>query len=448
MIQENMLTMLEISRELNTGTAFTKFLLNRFEKFLSPDTSSRLLPLYSQKDVSLLLEIKHFLDSGLLPSQIEEDLANRESDEMTGLAGQFLTGTNEDIRVSKDGLKLIKSLFSDISDQQRRIAAAHEKRAMAEERKAVAIEKRAAAEEKKASAMNNIAMALQEMNRMKIQSPETMQIVHHASSILDPDSGVLENFGSGSGKSMADSDLENELDNLSELLEKDEIEGESPPVEPFGTEDCHARIQDGEEPGIQEKRLQISDDLSRLLEDDQALELSCLEIDQTDDLNQLIDAVSMEREASAGLDDLFLLLEQEPDLDDLSLLLDPGDPRNTASPSGPEGMDDLCLLIEDEDQFVSGNLSEEDSSLEPPMDDLSLLLDKVPSLKPEITPQEDIEAYKAEVMKIIIQLKSQGTRAQETARRLNQDQVPTLSGKPEWSVKALKQIYTFIDSAR
>ena len=55
--------------------------------------------------------------------------------------------------------------------------------------------------------------------------------------------------------------------------------------------------------------------------------------------------------------------------------------------------------------------------------------------------------YKAAVMQIIIELKSSGMSPGETTDRLNKDEVPTLSGKPQWRESAIAKIYGFIDSA-
>ena len=50
-------------------------------------------------------------------------------------------------------------------------------------------------------------------------------------------------------------------------------------------------------------------------------------------------------------------------------------------------------------------------------------------------------------MKIIIELKTKGLDIEETTNRLNTSSIKTLSGKPEWSQKAIAQIYKFIESA-
>jgi uncharacterized protein YlxP (DUF503 family) len=83
-----------------------------------------------------------------------------------------------------------------------------------------------------------------------------------------------------------------------------------------------------------------------------------------------------------------------------------------------------------------------------PLDDLGALINDTPSLKPDITPEDNLKEYKAAVMKIILGLKTQNLSAEETTKRLNQDGVQTISGKSQWSEKAISQIYKFIDSAK
>jgi hypothetical protein len=100
-------------------------------------------------------------------------------------------------------------------------------------------------------------------------------------------------------------------------------------------------------------------------------------------------------------------------------------------------LDDLSALVADIP--VDAPLEE---------DDLSALVEDAPSLKPDITPQEDLKAYKAAVMKIILDLKTKNLSPEETTKRLNQDGVQTISGKSQWSQQAVSQIYKFIDSAR
>ncbi|RLB89341.1 MAG: hypothetical protein DRH26_11785 [Deltaproteobacteria bacterium] len=100
------------------------------------------------------------------------------------------------------------------------------------------------------------------------------------------------------------------------------------------------------------------------------------------------------------------------------------------------------------DAVVPDSLPPADDPMDDPMDDLNALIDDTPSLRPDITPEENLKKYKAAVMKIILGLKTQDLSAEETTRRLNQDNVQTISGKSEWSETAISQIYKFIDSAK
>ena len=106
-------------------------------------------------------------------------------------------------------------------------------------------------------------------------------------------------------------------------------------------------------------------------------------------------------------------------------------------------MDDLSSLLGDNNTEQAPAPPEENTAAAP-----SSPQPTQPSLKPDITPEQDLAKYKAAVMKIIIKLKNQGLTAQQTTDRLNNDQVATLSGKPTWRVKAIEKIYGFIDSAK
>ncbi|MCP4720143.1 MAG: DUF2058 domain-containing protein, partial [Desulfobacteraceae bacterium] len=172
MIQEKPLSIIEITQELNFGTATIKFILKRFSQWLPFDRIDG-HHYYSRNIIPVLIKIKESMDAGMLPSEIDQELKTfPEKPSDHGTDSCFSKQPNEDIRISKDGLSLIKLLFDDIAIQQNRVATAHEKRAAAEERKATAIEKRAEAEEKKAMAMNNIANALQEMNQHRINEQD------------------------------------------------------------------------------------------------------------------------------------------------------------------------------------------------------------------------------------------------------------------------------------
>ncbi|HCY83814.1 MAG TPA: hypothetical protein DHV36_01635 [Desulfobacteraceae bacterium] len=215
------------------------------------------------------------------------------------------------------------------------------------------------------------------------------------------------------------------------------------------------------------------DDLSLLVD----TKTPSLEPETLDDLSLLVDPPESPLESPLGagdLDDLSLLVDTAPtadatDLDDLSLLVDMPEPQATSG-----DMDDLSLLVQDEPFGTSTGADDRETTTDNlwdlvkdekkghdqnmPMDDLSALVDapeddeqkkpERPSLKPDITPEENLNAYKAAVMKIIIDLKSQGLTPEETTDRLNGDGVATLSGKPKWAQKAIAKIYGYIDSAK
>ncbi|WDP86133.1 MAG: hypothetical protein HUN05_14190 [Desulfobacter sp.] len=221
------------------------------------------------------------------------------------------------------------------------------------------------------------------------------------------------------------------------------------------------------------------DDLSILVDTDSDKGLDTLLDEETalpplDDLSHLIDQTPTEPNGQSDMDDLFSLvdnttesslsLDQEAaDLDDLSLLAN--EPATNEKDTASHGMDDLSALVNDINPISNEEGKMDDLSQlldapsippkapEPLGEDLWTLVEKKsetsqPSLKPDINPDQDVNKYKAAVMKIIIELKSNGLSPKEATDRLNKDEVATLSGKPQWGENAIKKIYGFIDSAQ
>jgi hypothetical protein len=86
------------------------------------------------------------------------------------------------------------------------------------------------------------------------------------------------------------------------------------------------------------------------------------------------------------------------------------------------------------------------------MDDLAALLDEPAAekkriTKPSTTPEQNFEAYKSEIIAIVVNLKKQGMDAEQATAALNEEGIRTLSGKGLWSTKAISQVYRLIDSA-
>lgn len=468
MTREELLSVSDIAEELNMGKATVKFLLKRFEKWLPYDSIDG-KPFYPAKTVRTLFTIQEGLNAGLLPSKVEDSLETLRSSQPEDVL-TLNPSRKEDIRLSNDGLFLLKSLFHEIGDKQERIAAAHEKRAVVEERKAIAIEKRAEAEVKKADAMNNIAAALQEMNKLRAGDPSVQQIAHQTATVIaageaDQQDTLIET--DDISNTIQNSDVFDEMDtDLSSLLDEDNLVEEFSVVDEL-SDTSEQELDDTDSLSDFHEDLQI-DDLSSLIEKEtQKTEDSSIELD---DLSALLS--DPEEKTDVKMDDLSILLDKEPikniveePLDNLSMLIDtiPEEdeiPKDTA-PDQPEPMNDLKELIDPDEKLDDLSKLIDDS---PPLDDLAKLIDNqekvkeplskkeepedTPAIKIDISPEEDLEKYKAAVMKIILELKTQGLSAQETTDRLNKNNIKTMSGKPEWSQKAISQIYKFIASAQ
>ncbi len=414
--RERLLSVHDIIQELDAGTAFTRYILKRFHHRFSVETKGG-RPRYPEKDLGLMLWISQSLASGMLPSQIDETLDTdpdlmkmKQHPDSRDAADPFFDQGDDKISIGKDGLHLIRSFFSDMGDHQKKIALAHEKRASAEEKKAAAIEKRAEAEEKKALAMHDIAAALQQMIRQGNQDPALQAVTHEAVKTIQMDDDLTRLLD------IPLPDAEN-LDDLDALID---AASSDPPAVPDSPSENGQEAQGQQENQDTQKDFQEKSD------------------------------------AAEQMDDLHLLITSDPDdtrpLDNDTGPLDMNDLSLLVQPSHTDDLDDLSRLIDAESGMDSAentmnNSAAENDPSSAALDDLTALLDAEPSLKPDISRDQNLEKYKAAVMKIIMALKSRGLDAKETAQRLNKDKVETISGKPEWTVKAISQIYSFIDAA-
>ncbi len=480
MIEEKLLSEFEIARELHTGIAVTRFLLNRFETFLPTETSSGRKQ-YPITSIELLVRIKQALEKGQSPGQIEKTIAaiiEKEQNSTPANNTELSSNENdEDANSQKESVGLaqadwLKDLLADLGEQQKRLAIAQEKRVQAEERKAAAIEKRAIAEEQKAIAMGNIASALQELTALGAAAadPQISQIACQTAQIFpmeeDLDMDITIPQPTATNPSQEDSQ------DLSLLLDDafpKSVSNEMPPMAILDDPNASLESNEGDL-----NYLSDLDDLNDLI-DTVAEELPELETpSDMDDLASLLapaeptdpegsDADSTKTDA-ADLDNLSALIDEDPAeknqapvsqtqaLDNLSLLLEEDERSQSEEPTpvpesqSHEQLDDLSLLLESEN--LAAEAPADAVAMNKNIDDLSLLVDPEPSLKPAITPQEDLEAYKAAIIDIIIKQKTDGQTPEETAERMNKDEVQTLSGKPKWSVKAVEQIYKFIDAAK
>nr|WP_319493122.1 MerR family transcriptional regulator [uncultured Desulfobacter sp.] len=261
-----------------------------------------------------------------------------------------------------------------------------------------------------------------------------------------------------------------DLDDLSKLVDSDlsssEILGQDTGHQTDHTNGNEDDIDDlfnlvGVDSSVPKKLNEDIDDLSKLIETE-----SDEHTDTLDDLSALIETPEQSQDT---MDDLSMLLgigdtgeesgRKIPDMEDTQVddlwSLVPEEPQLTQKDQGrdqqaldaPEEMDDLSALVNQvpNDTHTSADTTPDDQAN---IDDATDVPDGMPSIKPNISPDQDMKKYKATVMKIIIELKEQGSTPQQTTDRLNQDDVATLSGKPAWGLKAIEKIYGFIDSAK
>jgi len=474
MTRSKLLTIEALKDELDLGKATLKFILHRFGLWLAPQVVDD-ETCYTEQAVTTLLKIKKFLDAGMLPEQVEAFLA-QEAEMLKATASvQHSAGNQGTIPVGMESVSILKDMFQVFIEKQDRIALAQEALARVEEKKADAMEKRAAAEEKKADAMTNIALAMQEMNQRHSAAPQAMEIAGRAVETLALEESV----------EIDESSLDTNFDENENLFE------DPVPMDDQFKDQGHEDMGDLGSSNMDDLSLLVNetaltpediDDLSSLIDSvsDPDSDLGDLESlpeetqsapeinnlsDDMDDLSKLIDSdqsssspPDIEDVNEDDLDDLFSFVDMDTDvpndlhedlddLDDLSKLIEPvNDERNG-------DLDDLSALIEEAAQprelmddlslLVDG--TGEKSGQVPPGEDSQVK--ETPSIKPNISPGQDMKKYKAAVMKIIIELKEQGLSAQQTTDRLNRDGVATLSGKPAWGLKAIEKIYGFIDSA-
>nr|WP_319394488.1 hypothetical protein [uncultured Desulfobacter sp.] len=548
MTRSTLLTIEDLTNKLDIGKATLKFILHRFSPWLAAKSVNN-ETLYTEQAVTTLLKIQKLLDTGMLPEQVEDSLAQ----EAQIRKATPPAGNQGALPMDMEAVSVFKDMFQVYIEKQDRIASAQEALARIEERKADAMEKRTAAEEKKADAMTHIATALQEMNQRFSSVPQAMEIAGRAVENIaleeleessGPDETLLDTDFDDNGSLFEDSgpmemedpfkDQDHEalgnfgapnLDDLTLLVNETAltpgdiddlsslIDSVSDPAGDLG--DLSSLLEEPPQESEMDVKSDDMDDLSSLVDPD----LSSSDIpeqeanhqtdhtddneDDWDDLSNLVDLDSDDpNDFSEDIDDLSKLIEPETDvhtdtLDDLSALIEkPAQPLETMDDLsalvletgedsgrididiGEAPIDDLWSLLPDAPEANRGGQNQEGPPVDVPqeMDDLSALVDQtsddiqpsaetasddriniddtaddpgeVPSIKPDISPDQDMKKYKAAVMKIIIELKEQGSTAQQTTDLLNRDDVATLSGKPAWGLKAIEKIYGFIDSAK
>ncbi|MCK5310896.1 MAG: hypothetical protein KAJ62_02225 [Desulfobacteraceae bacterium] len=333
----SLLNISQLSNELDSGETIIKFLIKRFNQWITGiDHNGQ--KLYYPGNLVTLIILLDKINKGVLPSTIEKDFINN----------------SIPIASSND-----KQYFqTDTNLQQRTVEA---------------MERRNEIETLKVEALTNLAKAMAGFDTLIPQNTNTKQNnipvqTDDLSQLIDTENNVPE----------AETKVDQQIDDLASLIEP--------------KQENHAEL----------------DDLSRLIQIDDT---------KIDNLSALLDDFS----------------DNNLELDDLSLLINDSNTQNIQ-------IDDLSILT-NEPEFENGT-----------MDDLSSLIDsesdkKFTIAKPEFSPIDDFKNYKSEIINIIIDLKNQGITEQETCEKFNKEGILTFSGKTNWSIKTISQVYQLINNA-
>lgn len=473
-------TTAEIAQQLSVGISTVKLWVKRYSPWLFTDIATG--DAYPEETLETFRIISEYTASGMDMPTIENALTEREkiisetvepaqTDTDTGMS---VNATDASVDTGDDtsetpvvgGLNVsgLDTILLQILEQQKKIATAQERRATAEERKAFALESRTEAELLKANVMQEL---LTEFKSHSTQ-PTVTSLMERIKGMPGPEPG--------SSSPGLNYDFADNFSDLPELTESDVEDikitpptGDAPldkqgeqqeiakekaePQPPVSSDNDVSKPADGETSAVESVELPPQppddmDDLSLLIDD-----ATTLSVDDSDDLSLLVGDAA--KTPPDDMDDLSLLIDgiqgettvAPDDMDDLALLI--GD-----APTGPPGdMDDLSLLLED-----AGSKPDAD------MDDLSLLIGNtgeetpaktdVPSAPDATVTQEKEKVpsaaeHKSMVLSKIIKLKEQEKLSvDETAKRLNDEGVKTLSGKGQWDTKTIAGIFKYIDSGK
>jgi len=383
----SLLNISQLSIEIDASEAIIKFLVKKFKKLI-PGICHKGTQLYNTNDLIILIHLLDKINSGVLPSKIEKDFKN----------GSPLNRNLQN--------QLIQTKDSDISAKTIEL-----------------MEKRNEIEALKLEALNKIAKSLGSPDVIKainIDQPENINTTK-----IDDLSKLVDTVSETEANVQKDPEINTlPVDDLAKLIKTTPETIKSPHPQGKEVVETDDNAKQGQENNI--------DDLSSLLIDQPKSN-----IDEIDNLSALMpDNLNIKPENNT-IDDLSELIgkttENELKMDDLSQLLEE---NRTES----DTIDDLSILTTDE-TFQNGTI-----------DDLSSLIEPEPATeiaipKPEFSPKDDFEKYKSEIINIIIDLKNQGLTQEITCERFNNEGILTFSGKKNWSVKTISQVYELIDNA-
>ena len=460
MSSNNLMTVSMLARELDAGQAAVRYILNRFSPWLEHVVENE-QKLYNDDTLKTLFFIWEKINAGMIPSEIETALDMENSRFFKKMTARKTSApyTASEL-LTPDVIKALSTFIDNFEKHQDRIARVEQRKAEAEEKKAYAMIRRAEAEEKKAYALGNITNALNRIandffqnkasERLSSEKMKTPRHDHDNSEDIRREKDIENN-----------EELHSEMSELSNLMD----DGDSVHNGDDDSHDLNDLLNLIDEDFPQDETVVAEsdiDDLSLLADGSSSpdTDTTVSPLDAMDDLYSLIDD-SLEPGIEADgpdIDDLSLLVEDishlgiyetasiPDDMDDLSLLIhDPSMPGIDAD-FPPADIDDLSLLIDDDlsmkqvkpenKKFLSGKST--------PGENKKQISDK---LKPKVTPKEDFKKYKAQIINLIIKLKSDGHTVEETTQMFNIEGIQTLSGKSRWNEKMIAKIYQFIESA-
>lgn len=468
-------TIKDVSDKLKVGESTLNVWRNRYREWVL-EVSDHDKKLFSPESIELFRFISECTDSGMDTWEIKDALTSMGGqvvhEDVSGDEAKDAPAEHQDENTDKKGsntqigselLNPLKGLFSDIVNQQNRIADAQERRAAAEERKAYALESRAEAELLKANVMRDIVTALQDMAVKNTVN----SLMDKVKNMPGPSMGDLQELSGDLGLGLGEM---NDLPELTSVADLDAPSAES--LEEPGEDVLPDGLSHSTDQGTEQISGEIKDqgpvDVEQV---NVATEIETFQTEEIDDLSELINETDFKADADE-IDDLSKLLDSEVspqyegDMDDLSVMID-GEVVEAAS-----DIDDLSMLLEGAVETVSSDVNMDDlsvliseepvSAVQEDMDDLSALIDisitksaetsgsekpieEKPSVeKPAVDPN-----YKSEILKRIIGMKQkEGLSIDEVTKKFNDEGVKTLSGKGQWDKKTIAGIYKYIDSVQ
>lgn len=460
MADEKRFSVEEAAKELRTGVSTLLLWQHLYSEFLArPDAEGA--QILSREDIRLFTYVSECTESGLTREEIRQALRNRASGQGPLFSRTaFSKNDDDDILSLLDEENPTPALLARLVIQQRRLADA-------QERKAIALERRLTIEEEKARTLADLLATLKNSGLPLAPWPasgtpplaqptpepappvptatdppaETPPVAFAPPSDAPPAEEPLDHPSAPVGEPPS----EDPLDDLHALLDE--------PTTPEPLDNLSALLP---EPPAEEPL----DDLWRLVGDD-----TSQAADTGDNLWDLVDTPA----GKADQDDLWALVDdakgpaRNEAQDDLWKLVDqPPSPQQGKKPMSDTGLDDLWASTEP--PAAPPPKAAQQTAAPQETDNLWKLVDAEPApavQRPDVVrpapPQRkkaaplyptEPAAYKDYILKEIIGMKRrEGLSAAQVAGRLNNEEKPTFSGKGAWEARTIEGIFRIIEKA-